>query len=68
MSSWHHFVTGLYKWCVETLNAGANLLGISYHEINIWIFCIIEPIAFVVMFAVIVWQWRKIKRLNNRSA
>lgn len=65
MSSWHNFVAVLYKWCVETLNAGANLLGISYHEINILIFCILEPIAFIVMFAVIVWQWRKIRRLQS---
>lgn len=64
-SGWDNFVNSLFDWCVEILIKGANLLGISYNEINIWIFCIIEPIAFVVMFAVIIWQWRKIRRLQS---
>jgi hypothetical protein len=64
MSSWDNFVNSLFDWCVRILIDGANLLGISYNEINIWIFCIIEPIAFVLMLAVIIWQYRRITKLK----
>lgn len=66
MSSWDKFINAWFDWCVEILIKGAHLLGISYNEINIWIFCIIEPVVFLLMLAVIVWQWRKIKNFESR--
>ena len=63
--SWDNFVNSLFDWCVEILIKGAQVLGISYNEINIWIFCIIEPFVFVLMFILIVWQWRKIRKVKK---
>lgn len=65
MTTWDEFVTWLFNWCVQFLLDLGNLLGISYVEINIWVFCIIQPIVFLVMLAVIIWQCRKIKRLQK---
>jgi hypothetical protein len=65
MANWDNFVNSLFNWCVEILLKGAHLLGISYNEINIWIFCIIEPVVFMLMFGVIVWQAIKIRRLRR---
>lgn len=39
----------LFQDCVDLLNVWANALGMTYEEINIWIFVILEPIVFVAM-------------------
>lgn len=65
ISDWNSFVNALFDWCVHILVVGAHSLGISYNEINIWIFCIIEPVLFVLMLVVILWQWQRIRRLRQ---
>ena len=52
--------SGIY-WIDETFNFFVRLLyeigvflGISYEEINVWIFCIIWPIASLLLFAEII--------------
>lgn len=44
----------IFDWCVKFLEVLALKLGMTYKEINVWIFCIIEPILFVIMFIFIV--------------
>lgn len=67
MNNWDNFVNSLFQWCVDVLIAGGKALGISYNEINIWIFCIIEPIVFFIMLGVIIWQWKLIRQLKRNS-
>lgn len=43
----------------------ASTVGMTYKEINIWIFCIIEPIIFLVLVGVIIGQNRAIKLLGK---
>ena len=43
----------VFKWCVETLEFYAKRWNITYEELNVWIFCIIEPIVFLVMLLLI---------------
>ena len=47
--------------CVEFLRWHGNFVGLSYKEINIWIFVIIEPIIFILMLLWIVKLRRKLK-------
>ena len=54
----------IFNWCVELLLWGAQKLGTTYEVINVWIFCIIEPILFLGMLIFLVFQRRKIKRLK----
>ena len=54
----------VFNWCVELLKWGAQKLGTSYEVINVWIFCIIEPIVFLGMLFFLLFQRRKIKRLK----
>ena len=54
----------VFNWCVELLQWGAQKLGSSYVDINVWIFCIIEPIVFFGMLIILLFQRRKIKRLK----
>ena len=58
----------LFDICVDILIWIAEVFGITYKEANIWIFVIIEPIAFVLMAVVIVRQWMRIRSLKNLKA
>ena len=50
-----------FKWCVNLLEALALKLHMTYEEVNIWIFVIIEPIIFVLMLWNIYKQYKRIK-------
>lgn len=39
----------VFDWCVWVLETCAPPLGLTYKELNVWVFCIIEPIVFVLM-------------------
>ena len=49
----------VFDWCADTLVFLADKLGITYKEINVWIFCIIEPIIFISMLTIIVKQCKR---------
>ena len=53
-----------FKWCVKVLEDLAAWLGITYEEINIWIFVIIEPIVFLVLIWIIYRQYHTIQALK----
>ena len=56
----------VFKWCVEFLEFYAQYFNMTYEELNVWIFCIIEPIVFFIMLFVIIKQYVKIQRLLKR--
>ena len=39
-----------FDWCVILLINVANVIGITYEEINVWLFCIILPIVLIILF------------------
>ena len=55
----------IFDWCVAVLVYWANVIGITYKEINVWVFVIIWPVLTVIMAVVIVIQWRKICQLTK---
>ena len=55
----------VFYWCVQILELYAKKLGTTYEVINVWIFCIIEPIIFLVMLAVIAVQAKKLRTLKK---
>lgn len=55
----------IFDWCVEVLVYWANIIGVTYKEINVWVFVILWPILTVIMTVVIVVQWRKIRELTR---
>ena len=57
----------LFDLCVDFLYWLANLTGMTYNEINIWIFVIIEPILFLIGIWVIISQRKKIKKLKKAN-
>jgi len=58
----------VFYWCVDILVLYAKKLGITYEAINVWIFCIIEPIVFLLMLAIILRQARRLRSLKKSTA
>lgn len=57
----------VFDWCVQVLIYWANVFGITYKEINVWIFVIIWPIMTIILIATIVLQHRTINQLSKRN-
>ncbi len=58
----------IFQFCVDLLVWLAGLLGISYQEINVWIFCVIWPLLTLLLVAVVVWQCFIILKLRRKSS
>jgi hypothetical protein len=57
----------IFYWCVRLLQQMARKTHMTYEEINVLIFCIIEPILFLVMLLVIIYQNIKLRRLYRQK-
>jgi hypothetical protein len=55
----------VFHWCVDMLVFLAAQLGMTYKEINVWIFVIIWPILTLVLVALVVWQHLQIRQLRK---
>ena len=55
------WIDTLFRICVYILVDLADLIGISYEAINIWIFVIIQPLLIIIFFVL----WRKEKNRNK---
>ena len=51
----------VFDWCVWVLETCAPPLGLTYKELNVWVFCIIEPVVFVLMAVYILTTFKKKK-------
>jgi len=60
------WIDTLFDLCVQILLLLARIFGISYNEINIWIFCVIWPIVTLLLLGVVVWQWIRIRELRRK--
>ena len=56
----------LFDTCVEFLGWLGDVVGLSYKEINIWIFVIIEPIIFILMLVWIIRLRNKIYKFKKK--
>ena len=57
----------VFDWCVNVLVYWAGIFGITYKEINVWVFVIIWPILTLVLVALIIWQWWRIRQLSKKG-
>lgn len=55
----------IFDSCVNLLVYWAGTLGITYKEINVWVFVIIWPILTIILLGVIVIQQRRIRQLSQ---
>jgi len=62
------WIDTIYNWSVLALVECAKLLGFTYEEINVWLFCVAWPIATLAMIAAIVMLWRSNRRMHEQIA
>jgi hypothetical protein len=62
-----HFFNRLFDLCVDIMIYWAKLTGMTYKEINIWIFCIIEPIVFLLLIGFLIGQQKVINEIKRIS-
>ena len=55
----------IFDWCVNILVYWAGIFGITYKEINVWVFVIIWPILTIILIGVIVVQQRRLRQLSK---
>jgi hypothetical protein len=53
----------IFDWCVELLVYFAGVFGITYKEINVWVFVIIWPIFTLALIVIVFIQQIRIRRL-----
>ena len=58
------FVNKLFDLCVDILLYGADILGMTYNEINIWLFVIIQPLIHIIMAVWIFYLIRSNRKLR----
>ena len=57
----------IFNVSVRWLYVCADWLGITYEEINVWLFCIVWPLITLVMTVWIVLLRRNIRRIQSLS-
>jgi len=57
----------IFDWCVKALVYWAGILGITYKEINVWVFVIIWPLVTFVLVIIVVRQQYKIRQLSKQQ-
>ena len=54
-----------FDWCVNFLYKIASLLGLSYEEINIWLFVVIGPISLLISIFFNFYFYKKVIKLKK---
>ena len=60
-----NWINYTFDWCVTLLEQTAYLLGLTYQEINVWLFCIILPIILLIMVIQIIMLKIKVNSLKK---
>ena len=55
----------IFDQSVRLLQIASELLGITYRELNVWIFLIIEPIVFAILLIKIYLLTKKLKNYER---
>lgn len=56
----------IFDWCVNVLVYWAGILGITYKEVNVWVFVIIWPILTLILIKMVAMQRKKIDQLSKK--
>ena len=60
-----NWINYTFDWCVTSLEQTAYILGLTYQEINVWLFCIILPIILLIMMIQIIMLKIKVNSLKK---
>ena len=57
----------IFDWCVNVLVYWAGIFGITYKEINVWVFVILWPLLTIILIIIILKQRQIIRRLTKSN-
>ena len=60
-----YWIDETFNFCVRLLYDIGGVLGMTYEEINVWLFVIIWPIASLLLFAEVIRLRLKLSIINN---
>ena len=60
-----YWIDVTFDWCVNFLYKIASLFGLSYEEINIWLFVVIGPISLLISIFFNFYFYKKVKKLKK---
>jgi hypothetical protein len=66
MNSLIHLLEELYAYCTDFIINLSNITGLSYYEVNFFIFLIIYPLFFFVSLIVYFYQKSRLRKNSNR--
>ena len=55
----------IFDLCVDILLYLAKITGLTYNEVNVWIFVILGPIFIIILIAIVIKQFFTIKKLKK---
>jgi len=58
-------VNTIFDWCVELLEYVAPLVGMTYKELNVWLFVIIHPTITLALLLAVIALIRRNRRLEQ---
>ena len=61
------WIDTIFDWAVIALYHVAGLMGITYEEINVWLFCIVWPVVTLVLAYMAVSLFRQNRRLRREA-
>lgn len=59
-------MNAVFDWCVDFLEWLAPLFGMSYKEINVWLFVILMPGIILIQCILCLYLWQRLKRQEAR--
>jgi hypothetical protein len=62
-----HWIDVTFNFCVRLLYQVAEIMGITYEEINVWLFVVIGPILMVFSFAFNIYLILRLKQEIPRA-
>ena len=60
-----YWIDVTFDWCVNFLYKIASLFGLSYEEINIWLFVVIGPISLLISIFFNFYFYKKVIKLKK---
>ena len=61
-----YIIDVIFNWSVRALYVWAKYLGVTYEEINVWLFCVAWPLATLAMLLMSWKLWHSNRALHRQ--
>ena len=60
-------MSDIFDWCVDLLELWAPRLGMTYKELNVWLFVIVHPAITLTLLVLLFVTLRRLRTFQSRS-